>query len=88
MLVCLSVLSGCSTKAIEQPIITTKTEYLSCPLMLECVKSSPVVKVNGDLLQAYILVKNERDLCAAQVDLTRDCQQRLIQYQQGVNVEN
>ncbi|MCO8114615.1 Rz1-like lysis system protein LysC [Acinetobacter lwoffii] len=87
-LLCLSVLSGCSLlPEKDPPIVITRTEYITCPIISRCDKNDPVMAVNGDLLQGYILVKHERDQCSLLVDLIVDCQLE-HRVAQSANVEN
>ena len=51
------------------------------------MQSTPVIKVNSDLLQAYLLVRNERDQCSAQIDMLAICQKRHNEIQQSTNME-
>lgn len=66
----------------------TRTEYLTCPPVNPCDQSEPEMRLNSDLLRAYLLVKNERDTCAVQTQMIVDCQKRQARAAQAVNVEN
>lgn len=73
-LICLTLLlialSGCTNK------ITTKTEYLYPPqaYLTPCERTAFNGKTYGDAINYLLIVMNERDVCAKQVDAIREWQ--------------
>lgn len=65
-------------------MFVTKTEYLSCPRVTPCQQSQPVIKLNGDLANAYVLLKSELAICSAQTMMIYDCQSKLNKEKQSM----
>lgn len=71
----------------KTPLVVNKVQYLACPVIDPCDTANPEMKYNGDLLQGYVLVKNQRDQCAIKVAMMNDCQKKLVLSGDGSNME-